>query len=519
MDITLIDYSVGVMSLGIRTLASYPKQHGHHVRMIFLPGDVEEMHLGRNYVYKVPPEVIDGIAEVCSRSQLVGLSLMSNYFDQSCQITQELGQRVDVPVIWGGIHPTVKPEECLEHADMVCIGEGEEALLELADRMDAGQDVTHVANIWSKRNGEVVRNAARPAIHDLDAIPPPDYSFEDHYAFDRKTGRIVPLTLGNVPDFLDQDDSPLADGQSSYSTMMSRGCPYACSYCCNNAYVKMYPNWHRIRRRSVDHVIAELRDVTTRIPAVRYVRFFDDEFYGASRARIREFAEKYKRAIGLPFFCFIGPAHFDDEKTQVLADAGLIKVEMGVQSAAPKTMELYGRRYKVEQLHRACHGMSQYSDRVIVDYDIILDNPFEATEDLMETFRFMLDVPEPHILRMFSLTFFPGTDLYRMAGERGLIDDDRDVRRKQYHSLGFTYPNLLFRLLCYKFPRPLLRLMSHPKVVKALDCRAVGVLVQATAAVLRRTKIAEPLKWIGPLRKVRNWRGARTWSRKALPAG
>jgi len=172
MDITLMDFSVGVMSLGIRTLTSYLKQHGHHVRMIFLPGDVEEMHLGRNYVYKVPPEVIDGIAEVCSRSQLVGLSLMSNYFDQACQITQELSQRVDVPVIWGGIHATVKPEECLEHADMVCIGEGEEALLELADRMDAGQDVTHVANIWSKRNGEVVRNAARPAIHDLDSIPP-----------------------------------------------------------------------------------------------------------------------------------------------------------------------------------------------------------------------------------------------------------------------------------------------------------------------------------------------------------
>jgi len=136
----------------------------------------------------------------------------------------------------------------------------------------------------------------------------------------------------------------------------------------------------------------------------------------------------------------------------------------------------------------------------------------------METFRFMLDVPEPHILRMFSLTFFPGTDLYRMADERGLIDDDRDVHRKQYHSLGFTYPNLLFRLLCYKFPRPLLRLMSHPKVGKVRDCRAVGALVRATAAVLRRIKIAEPLKWIGPLHKVRNWRGARILPSKVIPA-
>ena len=67
---------------------------------------------------------------------LVGITLMTQYYDAGVQISQRLKAKIKAPIIWGGIHPTVRPEESLNHADIVCIGEGEMALLELIQKME-----------------------------------------------------------------------------------------------------------------------------------------------------------------------------------------------------------------------------------------------------------------------------------------------------------------------------------------------------------------------------------------------
>lgn len=72
---------------------------------------------------------------------------MTNFFDNAVQITKKLKANLDVPVMWGGVHPTMRPSECLDYADIVCIGEGEETLREVAATMESGEDAPTIAPI------------------------------------------------------------------------------------------------------------------------------------------------------------------------------------------------------------------------------------------------------------------------------------------------------------------------------------------------------------------------------------
>ena len=123
-------------------------------------------------------QILDQVTFLCRGSDLVGVTLMTNFFDGAVQVTERIKRDLDVPVIWGGVHPTIRPQESLEYADIVCVGDGEDAVLELMDRMAAGRDWSDIPNLWIKRGDVIVRNPPRPLQSNLDIYPPPDYSLE-----------------------------------------------------------------------------------------------------------------------------------------------------------------------------------------------------------------------------------------------------------------------------------------------------------------------------------------------------
>ena len=111
-----------VSAFGVRSLSAFLKQKGINVRNIFLSGGVEKYRYRKDYLYRYDKKLIDEVIDLCKGSDLVGISLMTNYFERAIQITSEIKFATDLPVIWGGIHPTVMPEECIKYSDMVCIG-------------------------------------------------------------------------------------------------------------------------------------------------------------------------------------------------------------------------------------------------------------------------------------------------------------------------------------------------------------------------------------------------------------
>jgi len=449
MQVTLISVYESIVASGLRTLSAVLKRAGIQTRMIFLPRETEGFRW-EGFRYAFAGSVLGEVATLAKDSDLIGISLMSNYFNNACQVTQHLRRFTRAPIVWGGIHPTIRPEECLKHADIVCVGEGEDALLELAQQMSAGKGVADIGNMWHKRNGEIVRTPVRPLPNDLDRFPYPDYDLDTQFVLFK--GEMLPLSENLLLYYLAFPYN--SDSAPAYGTIMSRGCLYACTYCCNNALQRIYEKQWRIRRRSVANIVDELTQIKARFPGIEWIRL-DDDFFLDDLPMVREFAAAYKQAVHLPLESLgFHPGAVTDEKIGLLVDAGLRRVHMGIQAGSTQALHrVYKRPGSFEQTKRAIQIFHKYTDRMTPPvYELILDNPWESEEEKVQTLRLILDTPQPYMLSLFSLTFYPGTELHERAQAEGILQDDQSqVYGKFYLKEQPTYINGLFRLFQFEF--------------------------------------------------------------------
>jgi len=364
---------------------------------------------------------------------------MTNLFESAIQITQTLKKSLDVPILWGGIHPTIQPEECLDYASMVCIGEGEETLVELARRMGDGADFYNIQGMWFKDKKRIIKNKLRPLIHDLDLISFPDFSCENHYI----------LSDGHI---LKMDENLLKRyfwNHSAYPILATRGCPFSCAYCCNNAVNKMWPEEKSVRKRGIENIIGELIEAKNNLSFIGNIVFDDDSFFFYNEEEIREFCTKYKKNIGLPFSIGgVTPTTFNKEKLSLLVDAGVTGIRMGIQTGSERIKRSYRRYYSNERVEEVAGEINEFKDKITPSYDIILDNPWEKEKDLIETLMLLSRLPTPYSLGLYSLTFYPGTELYKLAKKDGLIfNESKEIYNKWYFDCKRSYLNKLFILM------------------------------------------------------------------------
>ena len=435
-----------ISALGTRYLSSYLKAHGIVVKTLFLckafgeSEPSEELEQIRDFIHKESPDFI-------------GCSLMSNHFFRSRKVTQYIKQHFQIPVIWGGAHPTLEPEASLEWADMVCIGEGEEAMLELLSLYEHHRDYTSIPGIWSRNGKRLIQNPPRSLQENLDIFPFPDYQFGDQYVIHQ--GNLKPFD-----DALYRQYFPASSGQ--HRVIATRGCPHACSYCCNSAFRKMCEGRY-LRRRSVENFIQEMEEVKRQFPYVKLFKIMDDSFIMGKQAWMEEFAEKYTDRIGVPFYCLLSPTSVTKEKLDVLVDAGLRLTQIGLQSGSDRVnREIYKRRMTQEQFLEAANTVAQFQPKLQVVFDVICDNPYETDEDRAETVRTLAQIPKPFNLGLFSLAFYPHTALYDRAVADGIIPERGDEYiRKQFHQIHNTYLNKLIRLTPKLSGKQILWFLEH----------------------------------------------------------
>lgn len=473
-------------AFGARILSSVLKKEGIRTRIVFLPGGVEHLRFDAGYVYRYSEKTLRQIADLCADADLIGFSFMSQYFDRAAQTTDYLKERLKTPVIWGGIHPTYRAEQCLTHCDMVCVGEGEYALTELVGKMSAGRDYTDVPGCWFRTPGGIRKNGPGPIVRNLDELPYMDYTLDGHYVFDWRTEDIVPLDEGTMKNHFPKREYFGDTHKVSYRTMSSRGCPHRCSYCASSATM-------RLRRRSVDNVLGELEEITARFDYLEIVQFFDDTFFAAPMEYFEEFAEKYKKRIGKPFTAQCSPTTLNDRKMEILIDAGFCYTEMGIQTGSERIKRLYRRVDPNEKIIEAAGLIERYRSRMLdPDYHIILDNPWETTEDVQATLRLLLALPGKYGLSISSLILFPGTELNRRAQEEGLLKDElNEVCRKPFTFPKSTYLNYLIFLSGYSnVPRGLLRFLSRDIFVRTFHSQRPSGAVRVLFSLTRRFRLA-----------------------------
>lgn len=473
MKIILISPYLDITSLSTRLLSSYLKAGGHSVLQVFLPDLEGMMESGVDFVNFYPDEVIEQVAGLADGFHLLGISLMTNYFIKMTHLTRELREKINIPIVWGGIHPTVAPEECLDIADYVCVGEGEEALLELADNIQKGIRPADVRNIWFRDELGECRNPVREPISDLDTIPFPDYDIEEQYVL---VGRkILPLSEDILKEMVRGRVSFNEYHHLNYETMWTRGCPHHCTYCINNHYRTLYKGFSSVRRRSVDNLIEEIRSIRERFPWFNRINFMDDDFASASNEQLIPFRDKYRKEINCPFSCLLSVLSSREEKLSILFDAGLRRTQIGIQSLSTSTNLLYRREFfNGEKLLKLARTLKRICPpEFCPTYDVILENPWESPDDVLITLSGVLELPRPFVLQLYSLTFYPGTVLFKKATEDGVISGADASYLKENHDREFQFLNLMFVLVNKRVPNRVIRFLSWKPFISIMESTPV----------------------------------------------
>lgn len=456
---------VGIVSMydvennAVRILAGTLRQAGHHVTEVYFKDWVS------NHIFPPTPTELDALTKLVKDQglQLVCISIRASaYYNAARIITQHLHEALDIAVLWGGMHPTLMPEQCIDDADMVLKGEGELALLDLADRLRDGRDFTDTQNVWLRMaDGTIRENALRPLVMDLDTLAWRDYTTHaDKF-----------LVFG---DAVIQGD-PM-HGDPVFQMMGSRGCIYKCSYCYNSTYKKdIYPGQKWFRVRSPASMVEEIRHATTHWD-IKRVRF-DDEVFNFQQGWLEEFCEIYPREVGLPFEIFIEPKLVNEERMTMLRDAGLVSVYMGIQSSERVTGHLYDRRVKnntINEIAELYHKLG-----IKPHFQLIFDDPVSTEEDKKALFDMVSRFPRPFDLYLFSMTVFPGSELVKKLLQNGLISEydieGTNTRVFYQHRVNLKYPRpvedtfwiSLIQMLSKDFvPRPALRMLSRSEFLK-----------------------------------------------------
>ncbi|MFC1790651.1 B12-binding domain-containing radical SAM protein [Patescibacteria group bacterium] len=383
-------------NIAIEFLSSFLKEKGHEVEVVFDPRVFATEAFDFKKLagfFDLSKEIVAQINE--KQPDLIGFSVFTFNFQRSLKLAKAIkrsGQKA--PIVFGGIHPTSVPERVIkkDSIDIVCVGEGEEALLELLESLEAKKVRTDIANLWFKKGKRVLRNPCRPLVADLDKLPFPDK--EIFY-------RIYPKFI--------RDD---------YSAASSRGCPFACTYCGNNVLRKTYQGLGKyLRRRSPKNMVDELVWAKEKF-SIKKITFIDDVF-GYDYQWLKEFAADYKKRVALPYVMITHPVFMTKPIVKLLVDSGCYFLLFGVQSVSEKTRrDILGRFETNQEIARAARNCHQYKLKFSVDH--IFNIPGEGLKEQEKALRFYNRI-RPSIINSYWLQYFPRTAIINTAVKKGII--------------------------------------------------------------------------------------------------
>ena len=315
----------------------------------------------------------------------------------------------DVPVVWGGIHASLLPEQTLadENVDMVIQGEGEIALWALARALRDGTSFDKVQGLYYKQDGQSFGHPPGPFI-DLNTVPE------------------LPYHLVDVQKYL-----PLYMGSRSFYFQSSRGCPFGCTYCFNTAF-----NKHKWRSLSAEKTIERIAAVKDRFD-IGDVYFVDDNFFidiDRSKRIMSGLAE-----IGIPWQVqgvdIISLQKMDDEFLKELERSGCRRITIGVESGSERIRRLMKKKGQVSDIVECIRRIKNYN--IIVFCSFLTGVPTETVEELKETVKLLLTLLEenPNVRNspIYNYTPYPGTEMYHLAVEQGFVPP-KDL--KSWSTLG-----------------------------------------------------------------------------------
>uniref|UniRef100_A0A7C4WDV8 Radical SAM protein n=1 Tax=Geoglobus ahangari TaxID=113653 RepID=A0A7C4WDV8_9EURY len=344
-------------------------------------------------------EIIDDLVERLSFDQIlkriknsliVGITSTTPTFNAALRYAKKIKEAFpNIFVIMGGVHATFKPYDALKYADAVCIGEGEETIVEVTERVESGKSLEGIRGIIYKERDKIFVNSPRKFIENLDMIPFPAYD-------------LMPL-----------DKYTVFEGRlEHFPVMTSRGCPFGCRYCSSSLFMG-----RKFRARSPKNVVDEIEWLINDFGA-KHIAFADDTFTLSKRRVLAICDEIKKRGLEIDWSCSSRVDTINEEVLRKMKESGCSAIYFGVESASPAVLEYYKKKIDLNKVEKAVKLAKKVG--IVTICSFIIGAPFEKKEDMKKTLEFALKL-DPDYAQFSILTPYPGTEIYQEAKKKGLL--------------------------------------------------------------------------------------------------
>lgn len=368
------DHSETMLPLGILSAGSALKKQGFEVELV----NITERQISQARDYMISKKPL-----------FIGLSVMTGIqTEHSSQLSKEIKLKSNIPVLWGGIHPSLLPRQCLaeRYIDYIVVGEAEETIVDFAQAVKQGRDLRQVLGLGFKKNHQLVINPARLLIEDLDKYRL-DFSLIDPEKYIFK---------------LDKYERAIAQ-------KTSRGCPFNCAFCYNLQF-----NQGRWRAWSVQAVLEDI-DFLKKSYRIDAIKFYDDNFF-VNKERALEILEK----SGLPAHTELRIDAVDESLVRRLKELGSYDLLIGVESGSNRLLKMINKKITVDDIIRAVKILAKYNLKA--SYSAMVGLPTETKKEFYNTIDLLYRIYKIQPQAAFTLGAYlpyPGSALYEFSLAQG----------------------------------------------------------------------------------------------------
>ncbi len=429
---------VSLLPNNIALLSACLKKEGYEVRVfdttLYKTTDKtnDEMRVERMQVRKFSIEdvgievkkqdVYEDFARVVKEynPDLIGVSVVDDTVEMGLNLIKKADCK-NTPVIFGGVHAILNAEELIkkEQVDILCIGEGEEALFELCNCLRSNLPYDHIKNLWiKKKNGTIIKNELRPPVN-LSTLPFEDFSvFEKQRLFRPMQGKMLAMIPINF----------------------DRGCPYRCTFCDAPTLFDLYKEagFGYYRVKSIERIYEEMKYQTSRF-SVSYFYFNSETFLSMPVKKLKEFAEMYSE-FGLPFWCQTRIETITEEKIKILKEMNCDRISIGLEHGNEELRKkMLKKNFTNKQVIEGFKILNKYNMKVSVNN--MIGFPDETREMVFDTINLNRQIKVDSV-NGFVFQPYCGTYLRDYCIKKGYLPEDNTMIDNPIGSSVLNMPQL-----------------------------------------------------------------------------
>ena len=379
-NISKANYETSI-SVGLLSLASYLDQKGIGIKII---DGIRQ----KNYLELIQSE----LTEV----DLVGLSVMTMQVSSALKISKLIKEfNPQIPIVWGGVHSTLFPEQTVNHplVDIAVFGEGEASLLEIIQAAKNQKRFKDISGIAFQEKDKVIVNKRRPFLN-MNDLPLPNWSLLAKEILEEIT--LIP-------------------------THTSRGCPHQCAFCINSI---THNTW---RGYSAEMVLEDLEIIKRKSYFKnKPMRFWDENFFTDIQRAKTIIQGMIERKLNISWETtvrvdYIRNNMIDDTLLKLMKESGCYLLSYGGESGSEKVLKKINKGIKPEQIIYSAKQTLKYN--ILPQYSFMVGLPSETREDINQTIKVIDQLvklsPQIQILGPQAFRPYPGSVLEQECVEKG----------------------------------------------------------------------------------------------------